>query len=235
VVIFALIPPMMLARVLGFYGLSQFIVSLACRANLAIIGLRIGVTGKPMPNAGGIVSNHVSWMDVFVLNAVTCAYFVAKSEVSGWALVGFIARSVGTVFIERRRTAAATQKSVFEDRIALGQRLLFFPEGTSTDGTHVLPFRSSLFAAFFEAPDAYIQPVSIRYTGPKDDPTFYAWFGDMGFAPHFMAVLATRRQGRVDVIFHDPIKVNDTVDRKALSSQAERAVREGFEALADTL
>ena len=234
VVIFGLIPPMILARFLGNYQISQGIVGFACRMVLHIIGLPVVVSGQPMNKPGGNVSNHISWMDIFVLNSYARSYFVAKSEVSTWPLIGWIARSVGTVFIERRRSQAASQKSVFTDRITNGQRLLFFPEGTSTTGEGVLGFRSTLFAAFFE-PDlvneAFIQPVSIRYFGPKGHPTFYAWYGTMDFAPHFMAVLAAKRQGRVSLAFHDPLKVSDYPDRKALSRAAEQAVHIGFDRL----
>jgi 1-acyl-sn-glycerol-3-phosphate acyltransferase len=172
-------------------------------------------------------------MDIFVLNARTRAYFVAKSEVSTWPLIGMIARSVGTVFIERRSIKAASQKAVFSERLKLGQRLLFFPEGTSTDGQQVLPFRSSLFAAFFDVgakEHSYIQPVAIRYQGPLGgDPVFYGWWGGMDFAPHFIAVLAAKKQGSVTVSFQPPRKIEEAGDRKTLCKQAELAVRTGFE------
>jgi 1-acyl-sn-glycerol-3-phosphate acyltransferase len=234
ITIFILIPPMVLLRVIGQFSMSQQIVGFACRMVLRIIGLRVVVEGAAMTKAGGLVSNHVSWMDVFALNSVARVYFVAKSEVSGWPLIGGIARSVGTVFIQRRSTQAIAQKSEFSKRIELGQRLLFFPEGTSTDGTAVLPFRSSLFAAFFETgavDQTYIQPVAIRYSDPVGGlPTFYSWWGKMDFAPHFMAILAAPRQGHVHIVFKPAIKVADVKDRKMLCKQAEQQVRAGFDA-----
>ncbi|MDG2056063.1 MAG: 1-acyl-sn-glycerol-3-phosphate acyltransferase, partial [Tateyamaria sp.] len=150
------------------FGLSRpwtpWITQAVCRISLIWLGLQFHRTGIPMKGRGAIVANHSSWLDIFILNASDRIYFVSKSEVAGWPGIGFLARATGTLFIARDRRAAKIQTAQFEKRLLAGQRLLFFPEGTSTDGLRVLPFKSTLFAAFF-APQLHevmlVQPVSV--------------------------------------------------------------------------
>ncbi len=208
--------------------ITQFVCVWTCR----FFGLARHVEGRPMRGMGAYVANHVSWLDIFVLNASKRLYFVAKSEVAGWGFIGWLARGTGTLFIRRDPRAAAVQAKVMEARLDAGHRLLFFPEGTSTDGLRVLPFRTTLFAAFF-APALQealqVQPVSIVYTAPDGArPSFYGWYGDIGFGQSLLELLAVRRQGSVRVIYHAPLRVADFADRKALAVAAEAAVRSGF-------
>jgi 1-acyl-sn-glycerol-3-phosphate acyltransferase len=185
-----------------------------------------------MAQAGAQVANHGSWLDVLVLNAGDRVYFVSKSEVSDWPGIGWLARATGTLFISRRAQEAGSQKTAFEDRLQAGHRLLFFPEGTSTDAQRILPFKSSLFAAFFAEgleDDMHIQPVTVSYKAPDGvDPRFYGWWGDMGFGDHALRLLAARRQGSVEVTYHAPLAVADATDRKALAKSAEEAVKSVF-------
>ena len=201
-----------------------------------LLGLKRNISGVPSAARGAYVANHSTWLDIFVLNASKRIYFVAKSEVSGWAGIGWLARGTGTVFIRRDRTEAKRQQAQFEERLRAGHHLMFFPEGTSTDGQRVLPFKSTLFAAFTS--DALrdfltIQPVTVRYHAPEgQDPRFYGWWGGMEFGPGVLKVLAVKRQGSVKVIYHPPLRVADFPDRKALAAACEAAVQEGFSAAA---
>lgn len=203
-----------------------------CRGGLRILGLGYGQHGQVMPGPGAIVANHASWLDIFALNATQRIYFVAKSEVAGWPGIGWLARATGTVFIRRDRAEARAQVATFQHRLTAGHRLLFFPEGTSTDGMQVLPFKPTLFAAFFDPAlrsTMMIQPVTVRYTAPTGaDPRLYGWWGDMEFGPHLLATLAARRQGRVDIVCHAPVRVADYADRKALAATLESQVRAGL-------
>ncbi|MDG4648360.1 lysophospholipid acyltransferase family protein [Roseibacterium sp. SDUM158017] len=212
---------------------TPWITQGVCRAACRLFGLTLRVEGRPMRGMGAYVANHVSWLDIFVLNASKRLYFVAKDEVAGWGGIGWLARGTGTVFIRRDRADAARQARLLAERLEAGHRLLFFPEGTSTDGLRVLPFRTTLFAAFF-APGLretlQIQPVSIVYAAPDGEPaSFYGWWGGAGFGSSLLAVLAVRRQGSVRVVYHAPLRVADFGDRKALAAAAEAAVRAGFE------
>lgn len=199
------------------------------RLTLAVIGIKLGVRGRPMRGAGAVVANHASWLDIIVLNAPKQVYFVAKSDVAGWPVIGALARWIDTAFIERNRRAAPAQVELFRARLARGHRLLFFPEGTSTDTMRVLPFKTTLFAAFFDPslyPSMRIQPVTVVYHAPRgQDPRFYGWWGDMDLGPHLFAVLAARPQGRVEIVYHDPVRVCDFADRKMLAAHLEVAVR----------
>ena len=207
---------------------TPYITQAVCRAALAILGIRLTVRGKPMRDRGGIVANHSSWLDIFTLNACDRVYFVSKAEVAGWPGIGWLARATGTVFIARDPREAKDQQALFEARLRANHRLLFFPEGTSTDGRRVLPFKPTLFAAFFSdgLPALQIQPVTVIYHAPKgQDPRFLAWWGDMEFGPHLLKLLASPRRARAEVIFHAPLTVADYAGRKQLCATAEAAVR----------
>ena len=152
----------------------------------------------------------------------------------GWPGIGWLARATGTIFIERDRARAAEQTQIFRERLQAGHKLLFFPEGTSSDGTRVLPFKTTLFAAFFDPAlrDALmVQPASVNYIAPPgEDPRFFGWWGDMDFGPHLVSILAHGAGGRVQVRYHVPFALKDMSDRKALAKACEEAVRAGFEA-----
>ena len=215
------------------FGLNRpwtpHITQSVCRLAFLILQLPLVVQGAPMQQRGAVVANHSSWLDIFVLNAAQRVYFVSKSEVERWPLIGWLARATGTVFIARKGTEAKRQQALFEARLRAGHRLLFFPEGTSTDALRVLPFKSTLFAAFYSHgldEILQIQPVTVVYHAPPgQDPRYYGWWGDMDFASHLLQTLATLRQGRVEVIFHSPVAVADFTSRKALAVQCEAVIR----------
>ncbi|CTQ34177.1 lysophospholipid acyltransferase family protein [Jannaschia rubra] len=212
-------------------SVTPWITQGVCKGAFVIIGLRREVQGAVMRGTGAVVANHSSWLDIFALNASKRIYFVSKSEVAAWPGIGWLARATGTVFIRRDPRDARQQKAVFEERLRVGHRLLFFPEGTSTDGLRVLPFKTTLFAAFFSdgLPDMQVQPVTLAYHAPPGEPaTFYGWWGGQGFGEHLLRMLAAPRHGRVEVIYHPPLRVADHGDRKALARAAERAVRDGM-------
>ncbi|MEL6648799.1 MAG: lysophospholipid acyltransferase family protein, partial [Pseudomonadota bacterium] len=128
---------------------TPWITVVVSRLCLRILGLRQTVDGQIMAQNGALVANHSSWLDIFALNGATPLYFVSKSEVASWPGIGLLAKITGTVFIARERKQARAQQNLFEARLKAGHRLVFFPEGTSTDNFRVLPFKSTLFQAFF--------------------------------------------------------------------------------------
>jgi len=209
--------------------LTPWITQAVCRLTLTILGLRLTVTGRQMREKGAVVANHASWLDIFVLNARKRVYFVSKAEVAGWPGINLLAKATGTVFIRRERREAGAQVALFRDRLALGHKLLFFPEGTSTDSRRVLPFKTTLFAAFFD--DSlrdwmHVQPVTVIYRAPKGrDARFFGWWGDQDMGPHLLKVLAQWPQGRVELVYHAPVAVAEFPDRKALAAHCEQAVR----------
>ncbi len=209
--------------------ITPFVTQGVCKAAFRILQLPLVVTGQPMRQKGAVVANHASWLDIFTLNAVQRIYFVSKAEVADWPAIGWLARATGTVFIARKGTEAKAQQELFENRLRAGHKLCFFPEGTSTDGLRVLPFKSSLFQAFYtHGLDRvmFIQPVTVVYHAPPgEDARYYGWWGDMDFGPHLLMTLAARRQGRVEVIFHPEVPVDAFPNRKDLAAHCERVIR----------
>lgn len=208
---------------------TPYITQFVCRMAFPILRMGISTTGQPMRQNGAVVANHASWLDIFSLNAVQRGYFVAKSEVEGWAAIGWLARATGTLFIARKGSDAKRQQAFLEQRLRAGHRLIFFPEGTSTDAMRVLPFKSTLFAAFYTHgldQILHIQPVTVVYHAPEGcDPRFYGWWGNMEFAPHLLQVLAAPRQGRVEIVFHPQVPVDAFANRKELAAHCERVIR----------
>lgn len=215
------------------YGLHRpatpHITQFVCRNAFRILGMGFSYQGKPMEERGAVVANHSSWLDIFALNAAKRIYFVSKSEVAKWPGIGWLARATGTVFIERNPARARAQTDLFQSRLLAGHKLLFFPEGTSTDGMQVLPFKTTLFQSFF-APELrdkiFVQPVAVIYHAPKGtDARFYGWWGSMEFGTHLLATLAPARHGSVEVIYCTPLKVADYENRKTLAAACEATVR----------
>lgn len=209
--------------------LTPYLTQFISRLFFAVTGIGLKIRGTPMEDHGAIVANHASWSDIFTLHAAKRVYFVSKAEVRGWPGIGVLARGTGTIFINRVRGEAKQQQKTLRDRLSIGHKLLFFPEGTSTDAMRVLPFKTTLFAAFFD-PDLRgklkIQPVTVVYHAPKGtEPTFYGWWGEMSFAWHLVRVIGQIPQGYVEVIYHPPLRVEDYPDRKALAKACETAVR----------
>ena len=199
-----------------------------CRLSLWLMGIRWTRRGLPMAGPGAVVANHSSWLDILVLNAAQPVFFVSKAEVAGWPGINILTRVTDTHFVTRDPRHARTQAAEFAHRTAAGHRLLFFPEGTSSDGRRVLAFKPTLFQAFLDPAlpkGLAVQPVTACYHAPPDrDPRFYGWWGDMALGPHLLAVLSQVRQGSVTVTLHPPLPVAGQT-RKTLAAAAESAVR----------
>lgn len=196
-----------------------------------LIGLRVRVVGEISPvHPTLFLSNHSSWLDILVLGGVLPAAFVSKAEVGEWPLIRTVARLGRTVFVSRSRGRTGTEADAMRDRLRDGGSLILFPEGTSNDGTRVLPFRSSFLAVADAA--AQVQPVSVVYDqlaglpACRRDRALFAWYGDMEIGSHFWR-LARRPGGRVTVLLHQPVDPRSFRNRKALSQAVERVVAEG--------
>lgn len=220
-----------LARLLRHSAMAERVVQATFQGALKIMRMPLRLHGTPMPHHGAVVANHTSWLDIFVLHAAQRVTFVSKNEVAGWPLLGFLARISGTVFIERARRSVSTQRNIVQERLEAGDRLLFFPEGTTTDGLRVIPFKTPLFEAFFSdalREEIWVQPVSVVYHPPVGKPEdFYGWWGDATLIPSLLSCLSLWRNGIVDVRFHAPLRVADYASRKPLALDCEEAVRTG--------
>jgi 1-acyl-sn-glycerol-3-phosphate acyltransferase len=238
-VLFALFLPLrgidlMLARIAGrpVTALGPPFVRLWAAQALPTLGLRFVRHGRPMRGGGAFVANHSSWIDIVALQRAAAPFLVSKAEVRSWPVIGHIGRAIGTMFIDRRPAEAKRQEAELFARLARGDRMAIFPEGTSSDGMRILPFKSSLFGVFF-APDLRdgmaVQPVTIVYRPRADLPAaFYGWWGEMDFAGHLRDVLARSTGGVVELTFHPPMPLSEFADRKALAQAASDAVRVAF-------
>ena len=164
-----------------------------CRRVSSALHLRYSVEG-PIPDSGLIVSNHLSYLDILVFSAAAQTCFVSKDEVRSWPVVGWAAALAGTIFIDRSR-AAATQEIQSEMQAALsaGVRLVLFPEGTSSSGEALLPFRSSLFQPAIDLKTP-ITGAAIDYPVPDGDSAKeVCYWGEMTLAPHLIHLLTKER------------------------------------------
>lgn len=201
-----------------------------------ICGLRLVVRGTPVGGSGCLyVANHCSYLDIPVLRAILDATFVSRHDVSGWPILGPLARMTGTLFFERRATRSGEQARQMSGQLEKGQSIILFPEGTSTDGNRVLPFKSSLFAAVERSQGVTrtVQPVTIAYTHLYNVPMslverpLFAWYGDMDLAPHLWQLLHIGT-ATVEVTLHDPVRPEQAGDRKQLASICRHSVAEGL-------
>lgn len=195
---------------------------------LDIFGLTLQVEGTPHLRGRSepllIVSNHISWVDIYAYLSVAELHFIAKSEVKSWPLIGWFARNIGTIFVERDRPRDAVRVGrEIRDALDAGYALCLFPEGTTTDGSIVLPFSSVLLSAALDK-SAPVQPVSIAYLHPDGEPcTRAAFTGDATLVASIWA-LAGGEKSVVRLSFLEPLATEGT-DRRALARQAEDAVR----------
>jgi lyso-ornithine lipid O-acyltransferase len=201
------------------------------KALCRVLGFNTIVTGK-LPEHGQclIVSNHVSWIDIVVLSAVSPLSFVAKREVATWPLFGWMAKLQRTVFIDReRRHSTKHSRTELETRLAQGDRIVLFPEGTSHNGETVLPFKSSFFAAA-TAPEIAIVPVTLAYKKNYGLPLTrrnrgtFAWYADMDLLPHLWEALCAGPL-TVEIIIHPALDVETGLNRKRATEVAERTIR----------
>lgn len=198
------------------------------RACLGVLGVRVRVEGTP-PTGCLLVSNHLGYLDIPVLASQVPTIFVSKAEVANWPLMGSVARSGGTIFVrrEQKRQLVETATRIAEE-LQLGSSVVLFPEGTSSGGEQVLPFRASLLdpAARGGLPVAY---AALRYLSPKGFPPAseaICWWRDMPFGSHVLGLLRLPTI-RAEIRFGaDPLVGRD---RKDLAQRLWEAIRAQFE------
>lgn len=195
------------------------------RALLATLGIRLRVSGVPPEGAGGVMFavNHLSWLDPFLVLANCPAYFVAKSEVRSWPVLGWLAAQSGTLFIEReRRHDVGRISASFTELLRAGNNVALFPESTTGDGTALHPFKPALLQAAC-ASNAYLCPVAIRYVDQAGDlHAAPVWVGDMSFADSILRISAAR--GIVAELIFCPYIAGTSHTRRTLALQAETAI-----------
>jgi 1-acyl-sn-glycerol-3-phosphate acyltransferase len=211
-------------------GWRAFIQHHWSRGLVRILGVRLEVAGPPPRGGCLLVANHLSYLDVVVLGALVPCAFVAKAEIARWPVVGFLARSMGTLFVERERKRTLGELNrVLRARLARGETLVLFPEGTSTAGESVLPFRPALLEP------AATLGLAVRYaalgyaTAPGERPPaeVVCWWGDMTFGAHLLELLRLRWVAARVTFGAEPIT---SPDRKTLAARLQAAVAADFRA-----
>jgi 1-acyl-sn-glycerol-3-phosphate acyltransferase len=206
---------------------------------LRALGLRVhlkGAIARERPLL--VVANHISWTDIMVLASFVDVKFIARADMEGWPLIGMLSKLQRTVFIEReRKRTSGDQASEIARRMAKGDAMVLFAEGSTSDGNLVLPFKSTLFGAASmaisegAADQVFIQPVAIVYTrlhgvpmGRRHRP-IAAWIGDQDLMPHLKVLLA---EGALDaeVHFGEPVPFSKGSNRKETARAMEAEVRQ---------
>jgi 1-acyl-sn-glycerol-3-phosphate acyltransferase len=229
-----LLLPYLIARAVSGHGAVR-VARLWHRAVLWMTGTRVIVHGEPSrARPLLLLSNHISWFDIIVLAGTLPVSFIAKQEVGTWPVFSWLARLQRSIFVdrERRHRTGATSDQV-AGRMADGEIIVLFAEGTSSAGDRVLPFRSALVGAGQRAVDgertAALQPVAIAYRSiqglpiGRQDRARIAWFGGMDLLPHLGRLL---RDGAIDVhlAFAPALELGRNGDRKAVTTEACRIV-----------
>lgn len=216
---------------------AQGFFRLFCLFSSKTIGLLVKVQGQPLATLPTLfVSNHSSYTDILVLGYLLPASFVAKKEVKKWPFFGWVAGRQGTLFVTRTRRATVDGVSNLQQSLLQGKSLILFPEGTSNNGCHILPFRSSFFDVLglkARQPTFSIQPISLVYTSVDGLPMgrflkqLYAWTGGINLLSHVWRISQLKKVTAV-VKFHPPLDLSQVSSRKELAQMAWQQVQDGF-------
>ncbi len=186
-------------------------------AELASTGVETGSRGRML------LANHISWIDIFALNATVPSRFVAKSEIRNWPLLGTLVTRVGTLYIERgRRHAVASMNHHVRDRLRDGETVAVFAEGTTTDGSALLPFHSNLVAPAIEV-GSPCWPVALRYTEDGKPSTAPAFVGETGLVASLWNILVARRL-QIEVALLDAVPTTGDQNRHHVAGTAAERV-----------
>jgi len=226
------------AVVLRFYAvtdinkrrISTWFTTRMCRIALKVMGISYRETGSGFlsPNGKLIVSNHMSYLDIMIYAAIKPSVFISSVEMQKTPFLGFIAKLGGTFFVERRNPKLVRLEiDKIAELIKSGFNVYLFPEGTSTDGSEILPFRSSLLAAA-SAARVEVVPACLKYQ-TIDGQAFSSkncdcvcWYGDMYFVPHFFNLLSTR-DVQAKATFFEPLDTKVS-DRKFITEKARQLI-----------
>ena len=233
-----LLPFQLLAIALNLRPVVRWLPVFYHRAVCIVLGIRVRVHGRQsLVTPTLYVCNHISYLDIEVLGGMVPGSFVAKAEVAGWPFFGWLAKAQRTIFVERRSTATSSSRDEMLARLNTGDNLMLFPEGTSSDGNRVLPFRSALFAVAQlrrEGKPIVVQPVAVAYTRLDGIPLgrywrpLFAWYGDSDLLPHLWQMVCLGETEAV-VTFFDPVDFDQFGDRKRMAEYCFNQVSFGLQ------
>jgi len=239
VITFAVIPLQLLVLVINKGSFSYIIPWLWQKAVCKIFGIKVKVLGKPYTASQTIyLSNHISYLDIPVIGGIIRGSFVAKKDVASWPVFGFLSKLQQTAFISRDRKDAKEGRNALDTMLKDGKSLIIFPEGTSTDGREVLPFKSSLFSIAYRdgLGDITLQPITLRIVQVnkrnlinQKDRDLYSWHVNMDtpLEKHLWR-FALSKGAIISLTFHSIIKANEINDRKTLAKLCHNTVSNGL-------
>ena len=240
--IVVVVPPQILIMLFTKGPISRILPMLWMRWVCMVFGIRVCKQGTPYRD-GQVISmcNHLSYLDIPVVGSVIPDSFVSKSDVAKWKLFGFLAGLRQTAYVIRGSVDPIVASQGVEKRLAEGDNLIIYPEGTSTDGQEVLEFKRGVFARAIDAQieNLKIQPVTLSVTNvdghpneTQDDRDLYAWHNGMDDdfeLQHHLWKFAQSKGADIKLIFHEPIAVKDYNDRKILAKDTHKAVSMGLQ------
>lgn len=202
-----------------------------------ILNIEVQLQGQiPHEKEGAVllVSNHVSWVDIPLIGSVTPVSFLSKAEVAKWPLIGTLASKVGTLYIQRGAGNTDAVSRTIADTLRRNRSVLFFPEGTTTDGTSVKRFHSKLFKVCHHHP-VKVLPVVVRYWSEEDDNPV-PFIGDDEFTQHLWNMMGHKKlYASVDVLEPMELTTDSLAQQVSELEQRMRAVVEGISKEHDTL
>lgn len=208
---------------------------------LKLFGIRVKIIGqRPEKDKQYLfLSNHLSHMDIIVLGSILDTVFVSKDDVAKWPIFGLLAKLQKTVFIARTKAGLQNAKTMIEERTKIGQSLVLFPEGTSTRGNGVYPFKSSLISVFENIENKpIVQPIVIKHVRlngqdvtTNDQRDTYAWHIEDDLAIHeHLWRMAQQPSFVIEVHFLETLSLEDFEDRKVFTANIEQKIRNVVEA-----
>ena len=187
-----------------------------------IVGVKTEYSGADFTDGALIVSNHVSWLDVSVLGARYPVIFLAKAEIAGWPILGYVTRKAGTLFIVRGKGSSGATESI-AGALSMNQSVVIFPEGRTTDGLDVVRFAPRLFQSAITASQP-VQALGLLYHDSRGDPlTDVSYVGDLSFMQSLWKVLCVRQKS---VKIHLFAPAFELVSRDAVSKNAREQIRQ---------
>lgn len=205
----------------------------------AIFSIRVKIIGQPYTKTQTLyISNHISYLDIPAIGSILRGSFVAKKDVASWPVFGFLSTLQQTAFISRDKTDAKREKNTLDAMLSQGKSLIIFPEGTSTDGKEVLPFKSSLFSIVMkpELKDMFVQPITLsmesvdnRAVKTQEDRDIYSWHinMDMPLEQHLKR-FSKSKGATICLTFHTPFRVSEFDNRKTLAKACQNTVSNGL-------
>jgi lyso-ornithine lipid O-acyltransferase len=204
-----------------------------------ILGFQIEQVGEPSPHRPTLfVANHSSYLDIPVLGSLIDGSFVAKAEIASWPYFGTLAKLQRSIFVDRRPGTTVKQRNAIMARLEEGDDLIIFPEATSSDSIHLLPFKSSLLSVAELRPKGAplaVQPVTVAYVRLDGMPMgrffrpLVAWYGGMEVAPHLWTMLGLGTLS-IRVIFHPVVTLSQYGSRKELAIHCFKVIHAGLAA-----